>query len=98
MDERSLRTLAAAGAISHVRVVANGARFHVEVQAPNGIITAETRQRRVRTWVTLDAAARWVRGLGLAAMSIDLTHWQPQQKELPMPDATDRRIQEEMQI
>jgi len=36
----------------------------------------------VRTWVTLDAAAKWVRGLGVGGAHVNLTHWQPGQREL----------------
>jgi hypothetical protein len=37
---------------------------------------------KVKTWVSLDAAARWVRGLGVGAAQVQLTHWQPGQREL----------------
>ena len=82
MDERVLKAMVAAGAIKNIDIIASGARFHVEAKTPNGPVTAETRQGKVRTWVTLDAAARWVRGLGLGAAKINLTHWQPGQREL----------------
>ena len=54
----------------------------LEVATPNGTITAETRKGKVKTWVTLDAAAKWVRSLGMAGAHINLTHWQPGQREL----------------
>ena len=82
MDERLLKAMVAAGAIKNIHIIASGARFHVEAKTPNGPITAETRKGKVRTWVTLDAAARWVRGLGVGAAQINLTHWQPDQREL----------------
>jgi len=82
MDERLLKALVAAGAVKNINIIANGARFHVEAKTPNGPVTAETRQGKVRTWVTLDAAARWVRGLGIGAAKISLAHWQPGQREL----------------
>lgn len=82
MDERLLRAMVAAGAIKTIHIVASGARFHIEAKTPNGPITAETRKGKVRTWVTLDAAARWVRGLGIGAAHVNLTHWQPGQREL----------------
>ncbi len=82
MDERMLRAMVAAGAIKNINIIASGARFHVEVKTANGAITAETRKGKVRTWVTLDAAARWVRGLGVGAAHINLAHWQPSQREL----------------
>ncbi len=82
MDERLLRAMVSAGAVKNIDIVANGARFHVEAKTPNGPITAETRAGKVRTWVTLDAAARWVRGLGVGAAKVNLAHWQPGQREL----------------
>ena len=82
MDERLLRAMVAAGAIKTIHIIASGARFHIEARTPNGPITAETRKGKVRTWATLDAAARWVRGLGIGAAQINLTHWQPGQREL----------------
>ena len=84
MDERMLKALVAAGAVKSISIIASGARFHVEAQTPNGAITAETRKGKVRTWATLDAAARWVRGLGVGGARINLTHWQPGQRELSL--------------
>ena len=74
--------MVAAGAIKNINIIASGSRFHVEAKTPNGPITAETRKGKVRTWATLDAAARWVRALGVGAAQVNLTHWQPGQREL----------------
>ena len=82
MDEKMLKAMVAAGAIKNIDIIASGARFHVEAKTPNGPITAETRRGKVKTWVTLDAAAKWVRGLGMAGARVNLTHWQPGQREL----------------
>lgn len=82
MDERTLKALVAAGAVRKVDIIASGARFHVEAVTATGAITAQTRKGKVKTWVTLDAAARWVRGLGVAGARVHLTHWQPAQREL----------------
>ena len=82
MDERMLKALVAAGAVRTVSIIASGARFHVEARTPNGSVTAETLKGSVKTWVSLDAAARWVRRLGVGAAQINLTHWQPGQREL----------------
>ena len=82
MDEKMLKAMVAAGAIKKVDIIASGARFHVEASTPNGPITAETRKGKVKTWVTLDAAAKWVRGLGMGGVRVNLTHWQPGQREL----------------
>lgn len=84
MDEKMLRAMVAAGAIKRINIIGNGARFHVEANTPNGSITAETRQGKVKTWVTLDAAAKWVRSIGIGTASINLAHWQPGQRELQL--------------
>ena len=82
MDERMLKALVAAGAVKHVSIIASGARFHVEAKTPNGAVTAETRKGKLKTWVTLDAAARWVRNLGVGGAHVNLAHWQPGQREM----------------
>jgi hypothetical protein len=82
MDERMLRALVAAGAVKKISIIASGAHFHVEARTLNGAVTAETLKGKVKTWVSLDAAARWVRGLGIGAAQVHLTHWQPGQREL----------------
>jgi hypothetical protein len=84
MDERMLKAMVAAGAIKKINIIASGARFHVEANTPNGPITAKTHKGKVKTWVTLDAAAKWVRGLGMGRAHINLTHWQPGQRELSL--------------
>ena len=82
MDERTLKALVEAGAIRRIDIIASGARFHIEATTLNGAVTAKTRKGKVKTWATLDAAAKWVRNLGLAAVRVNLTHWQPAQREL----------------
>ncbi len=82
MDERMLKALVAAGAVRNINIIASGARFHIEAKTPNGSITAETLKGKVKTWVSLDAAAKWVRRLGVGAAQVNLTHWQPGQREL----------------
>ena len=82
MDERMLKGLVAAGAVRNINIIASGARFHVEAKTPNGSVTAETLKGAVKTWVSLDAAAKWVRRLGVGAAQVHLTHWQPGQREL----------------
>lgn len=82
MDERLLKAMVAAGAIKNISIIASGARFHIEASTQNGAVTAETLKGKVKTWVSLDAAARWVRGLGVGAAQVQLTHWQPGQREL----------------
>ncbi len=82
MHEKMLKALVAAGAVKKINIIASGNRFHIEANTPTGPVTAATLKGQVKTWVSLDAAARWVRGLGMGAARISLTHWQPEQKQL----------------
>lgn len=80
MDEKTLRALVEAGAIKQVRIVADGSCVHAEADTLNGTVTACTLKGSIRTWTTLDAAARWVRKLGIGIIKVDLTKWQPHQR------------------
>ena len=82
MDEKMMKALVAAGAIKRINIIGHGPRFHVEANTPNGSITAETQKGKVKTWVTLDAAAKWVRSIGVGTANINLSYWQPSQREL----------------
>ena len=82
MDEKTFRALVEAGAVKQVRIVAAGARFHVEADTPNSSVTVSTLKGTVKTWGTLDTAAKWVRSLGIGNMRVDVARWQPGQKGL----------------
>jgi len=84
MDERTLRALIDAGAVKRVRIVARGARFHVEFETPTSTIPASTRRGAVRAWASLDAAARWTKNLGIGQAIVELAHWTPAQRQLPL--------------
>jgi len=58
MNERMLRTMVDAAAVKRARMIANGARFHVEVDAPGRSVTGENGKGAVRTWTSTDSAAR----------------------------------------
>lgn len=84
MDERTLRALVAAGAIRRVRIIADGARFHVEADTPTGTLIAATGKGSPRTFGSLDATARWMRKLGLGNAQLDVSRWQPLQRGLAL--------------
>ena len=84
MDEKTLRALVEAGALKRISIVADGAHFYVEAQAGKCTVVALTGKGAPKTWRTLDAAARWVRGLGLGEAMIDVSRWRPDQRALPL--------------
>ena len=79
MHEKMLKALVEAGAVKKVNIIASG---NVEAKTPTGLVTAATTKGKLKTWVSLDAAARWVRGLGMGGAQVQLTHWQPEQRPL----------------
>lgn len=83
MDEKTLRTLIEAGSVKQMRIIGDGALFHVDVvTAKKGSVTATTAKGAVKTWATLDATARWVRSLGIGKAQLDVVRWNTQQKGL----------------
>lgn len=85
MNEKVLRALVEAGAVKRVRIIANGALFYVEAATATGAMTAQTLKGVAKTWKSLDAAAKWVRGLGIGVAEIDIARWQPGQRALKLP-------------
>ena len=81
MDERTLRTLVEAGSVKQMRIIGDGALFHVDVVTEKkGTVTALTAKGAVKTWATLDATARWIRSLGIGKAQLDVARWDTQQK------------------
>lgn len=84
MNEKTLRALVDAGAIKRIRIIADGARFYVEADTTNETVTASTLKGAVKTWRTLDSAAKWVRSLGIGSAQLDVAKWQPGQRGLAL--------------
>ncbi len=55
-----MRALVDAGAVKRIRIIADGARFHVEAVTANGPVTASTLKGSVKTW----PGGRWMLRLG----------------------------------
>ena len=84
MNEQTLRELVNAGAVRRVRIIADGARFHVEADTATGTLIAATGKGAPRTFGSLDATARWMHRLGLGIAQLDVSRWQPQQRGLTL--------------
>lgn len=83
MDEKVLRSLIEHGGVKQLRIIADGSLFHIDVATiRKGSVTATTAKGTVKTWASLDAAAKWVRSLGIGKVQLDITHWQTMQKRL----------------
>jgi hypothetical protein len=84
MNEKTLRALIDAGAVKRMRIIADGARFHVEADTATKSIVAQTIKGTPKTWGSLDACARWVRALGIGTAQLDMSRWQPEQRALQL--------------
>ena len=84
MNEKTLKALVSAGAVKRVRIIGDGALFHVEADTHTGSVPALTLKGTPKTWRTLDAAAKWVRGLGMGSAQVELAKWQPGQRGLKL--------------
>ncbi len=84
MNEKTLRALVEAGAIKRLRIIAVGARFHVEADTVNSTVVASTGKGVPKTWASIDATAKWVRGLGIGTAQLDVSRWAPDQRGLSL--------------
>ena len=84
MDGKTLKVLVEAGAIKRVRIVGDGSQFRVEVDTQSGPVIANTLKGKLKTWSTLDAAAKWVHELGIGSLQLEIGKWHPNQKGLKL--------------
>ena len=82
MNEKILRALVEAGAVKKFKITAEGSIIYVEAYAGSEVTTAKTIKGRLKTWSTIDSAAKWVRSLGIGQMQLDMAKWQPEQTKL----------------
>jgi len=80
MNERMVRALVEAGAVKKVLMIADGAAIHVDIFTQNGPVTATTSKGQIKTWATLDAAAKWIKGLGVGKAQLEISRWLPGQR------------------
>ena len=84
MDRKTLRALIDAGAVRKVRLIGEGPQFRAEIETQGGSLMVNTTGGKLRTWATLDAAAKWIRDLGIGTLQLELDKWQPQQRMLKL--------------
>jgi hypothetical protein len=83
MNNKMLKGLVEAGAVKAVSIIANGAIIHAEILTLSGdkkVIT--TQAGAIKTWATIDSAAKWLKKLGLGTMKLEVGKWAPNQKGL----------------
>ena len=81
MNEKILRALVETGAVKKIKITAEGSTIYVEALAGSEVTTAKTTKGKLKTWSTIDSAAKWVRSLGIGQVQLDMAKWQPEQKK-----------------
>ena len=85
MNRATAVALAAAGAIRRVLIVADGSAIHVDVVTQVGeTSTITTNRGSIKCWVTIDAAAKWLRGVGIGRAQLEFGRWLPGQKGMQL--------------
>lgn len=84
MDEKGLRMLVEADAFKRAHIIAQGDTFHVEIDSRGKSFVIESAKGALRTWRTIDAAAKWLRSVGIAESALNVSKWQPNQRTLPL--------------
>lgn len=84
MDEKGLKIAIATGAVKKMHIIANGDDFTVRADTRGGNFTIGTSKKFIRTWSTIDSAAKWLRKLGVGEAQLDFTKWQPKQRGMKL--------------
>ena len=84
MDEKTLRVLVENGAVKKVSIVGQGGILHIEIITSAGNQTATTLKGKLKTWSSLDSAAKWVKSLGVGFVNVNLEKWVPSQKAIKL--------------
>jgi len=82
MDVKILRALIDAGAIKRVRIIGEGSFFRIEIDTQGGSATVNTLKGKMKSWGSLDSAAKWIHSMGIGKCQVELSRWQPRQKGL----------------
>ena len=84
MDVKILRALIDVGAVKRVRIIGEGSFFHIEVDTQSGASSINTLKGKLKSWGSLDGAAKWIHSLGIGKCQVDLSRWQPGQKGMKL--------------
>ncbi len=84
MNEKTIRALVEAGAVKNVLLIANGSTIHCDIVTQAGTTTATTNKGGIKTWVTLDSAAKWIKGLGVGKAQLEISKWLPGQRGMSL--------------
>lgn len=80
MNEKSLKLLIENGVVKKALIKSTGAQFHLEFKTASETLISETTTGKIKTWSSIDSAAKYLKRLGLGFAELDIGYWQPNQK------------------
>jgi len=81
LDSKTLSLLQYSGALKGVNVIADDSIIYALFALKSGDeVVAYTTSGKLKKWVTIDAAAKWLKTLGIGEAQISFLYWQPKQK------------------
>ncbi len=84
MDKKTMLALANANAIKKVFITARGHLLYIRIVTPTGEHNVQTNAGKLKTWATIDACAKWLHGVGIGKIQMDIAQWHPHQKGLAL--------------
>jgi hypothetical protein len=82
VERRTIKALIDAGAVKQFELIANGGDFYLEVKTAAGKEIVTGASGGIKTWRTIDSAAKWLHVLGIGKMLLKMDKWQPGQKTI----------------
>ena len=84
MERRTIKALIDAGAVKQLELIANGGDFYLEVKTTAGKEIVTGPSGSIKTWRTIDSAAKWLHLLGIGKILLKIDKWQPGQKTISL--------------
>jgi|TARA_B110000977_G_C10966473_1_gene450618 hypothetical protein len=84
MERRTIKALIDAGAVKQLELIANGGDFYLEVKTTAGKEIVTGSSGSIKTWRTIDSAAKWLHLLGIGKILLKIDKWQPGQKTISL--------------
>ena len=82
MDKKTMLALADANAIKKVFIIGSGSLLYISIKTLTGEHNIETNNGKLKTWSTVDACVKWLHGLGIGKVQMDMAKWHPNQRGL----------------
>ncbi len=79
-----LKLVKCVGVLDRSQLIVDSATVHVDVVTQNGAVTATTNRGAIKTWATIDASAKWLKGPGIGRAQLEIGKWLPGQRGMSL--------------